>query len=77
MLIPITREWRYGVTGELGLTANLAATAFVIREAIGSNLPSDRSSDTQVIVGLRVVLLRRRACPLRSDGITGMCNALV
>jgi tetratricopeptide (TPR) repeat protein len=53
-LIPITREWRYGVTGELALTANLAATAFVIRETIDSNLAADRSSDTQVIVGLRV-----------------------
>ena len=53
-LIAITREWRYGVTGELGLTANLSATASVLREAINANLPSDRSSDTQVIFGLRV-----------------------
>jgi tetratricopeptide (TPR) repeat protein len=53
-LVPITREWRYGVTGELGLTANLAATAFVIRETTDSNLAADRSNDTQVIVGLRV-----------------------
>jgi hypothetical protein len=53
-LVPITREWRYGVTGELGLTANLAATASVVRESIDSNLPSDRSSDTQVIIGLHL-----------------------
>jgi hypothetical protein len=53
-LIPLTQEWRYGVTGELGLTNNLAATAYVIREVIGSNFPADRSSDTQVIIGLRL-----------------------
>jgi tetratricopeptide (TPR) repeat protein len=53
-VIPITQEWRFGVTGELGLTNNLAATAHVIREVIGSNLPSDRSTDTQVIIGLRL-----------------------
>ncbi len=53
-LIPISREWRYGVTGELGLTTNLALTAFVIREAIASNLPADRSSDTQAMIGLRL-----------------------
>jgi hypothetical protein len=53
-VIPVTQEWRFGVTGELGLTNNLAATAHVIREVIGSNLPSDRSTDTQVIFGLRL-----------------------
>ncbi len=53
-LIPVTQEWRYGVTGELGLTDNLAATAYVIREVIGSNLPANRSTDTQVLLGLRL-----------------------
>ncbi len=53
-MIPVTQEWRFGVTGELGLTNNLAATAHVIREVIGSNLAADRSNDTQVIIGLRL-----------------------
>jgi hypothetical protein len=53
-VIPVTQEWRFGVTGELGLTNNLAATAHVIREVIGSNLAADRSNDTQVIIGLRL-----------------------
>jgi len=53
-VIPVTMEWRVGVTGELGLTDNLAATAHVIREVIGSNLAVDRSTDTQVIIGLRL-----------------------
>jgi len=53
-VIPITLEWRAGVTGELGLTDNLAATAHVMREIIGSNLAADRSTDTQVIIGLRL-----------------------
>ncbi len=53
-LIPTTQEWRYGVKGELGLTNNLAATAFVIREATGSNLAADRSHDLQVIIGMHV-----------------------
>jgi len=53
-VVPVTQEWRFGVTGELGLANNLAATAHVIREVIGSNLPSDRSTDTQVIFGLRL-----------------------
>lgn len=54
MVIPTTQEWRYGVKGELALTNNLAATAYVIREAIGSNLAADRSHDLQVIIGMRV-----------------------
>jgi hypothetical protein len=53
-VIPVTREWRLGITGELGLTNNLSATAHVIREVIGSNLAADRSNDTQVIIGLRL-----------------------
>jgi len=53
-LIPTTQEWRYGVKGELGLTSNLAATAFVIREATGSNLAADRSHDLQVIIGVHL-----------------------
>jgi len=53
-VIPVTQEWRFGVTGELGLTNNLSATAHVIREVIGSNLAADRSNDTQVIIGLRL-----------------------
>jgi len=53
-VVPVTQEWRFGVTGELALTSNLAATAHVIREVIGSNLAADRSNDTQVIIGLRI-----------------------
>jgi hypothetical protein len=53
-VISVTMEWRVGVTGELTLTDNLSATAQVMREVIGSNLAADRSTDTQVIVGLRV-----------------------
>jgi tetratricopeptide (TPR) repeat protein len=53
-LIPVTQEWRFGVTAELGLTNNLAATAYVIREITSSNLAAARSNDTQVIIGLRV-----------------------
>ena len=53
-VIPAIKEWRFGVTGELGLTNNLSATAHVLREVIGSNLAADRSNDTQVIIGLRL-----------------------
>jgi hypothetical protein len=53
-VIPVTMEWRIGVTGELALGDNLAATAHVMREIIGSNLAGDRSTDTQVIIGLRL-----------------------
>ena len=53
-LTPTTQEWRYGVTGELDLTSNLAATAYVIREAIASNFAPDRSHDLQMIIGLRL-----------------------
>jgi hypothetical protein len=53
-LIPTTQEWRYGVKGELGLTNKIAATAYVIREATGSNLAADRSHDLQVVIGMRV-----------------------
>jgi hypothetical protein len=54
MVTPTTQEWRYGVTGQLGLTSNLAATAYVIREAIASNFAADRSHDLQVVIGVRV-----------------------
>ena len=54
MLAPTTQEWRYGVSGQLALTDNIAATAFVIREAIASNFPEDRSHDLQMIIGVRV-----------------------
>jgi tetratricopeptide (TPR) repeat protein len=53
-VIPVTMEWRVGVTGELALTDNLSATAQIMREVIGSNLAADRSTDTQVIFGLRL-----------------------
>jgi hypothetical protein len=53
-LIATTQVWRYGVTGDLGLTNNLAATASVVREVVGSNFAADRSTDTQVIIGLRL-----------------------
>jgi hypothetical protein len=54
MVTPTTQEWRYGVTGQLGLTSNLAATVYVIREAIASNFAADLSHDLQVVIGRRV-----------------------
>jgi Tetratricopeptide repeat len=50
--VPKTNEWRYGLTGKLGLTNSIAANLNVIRQVATSNIPSDRERNTQVILGL-------------------------
>jgi hypothetical protein len=50
--VPKTNEWRYGFTGKLGLTNNIAANFNVIRQIATSNIPSERERNTQVIFGL-------------------------
>jgi hypothetical protein len=50
--VPKTNEWRYGLTGKLGLTNNIAANFNVIRQVATSNIPSERERNTQVIFGL-------------------------
>jgi len=50
--VPATNEWRYGITGKLGLTNNLAANLHLVRQVATSNVPANRTRDTQVILGL-------------------------
>jgi len=50
--VPKTNEWRYGLSGKLGLTNSIAANLNVIRQVATSNIPSDRERNTQVILGL-------------------------
>jgi len=47
-------EWRFGVTAKLGITDNLAANFHVVRSIDTSNVAADRSSNTQVIMGLLI-----------------------
>jgi tetratricopeptide (TPR) repeat protein len=49
---PRTNEWRYGVTAKLGLTNNIAANLNVVRQVTTSNVPANKTADTQVILGL-------------------------
>jgi hypothetical protein len=47
-----TKEWRYGVAAQLGLSDNIAANFHVIPEDTATNLLPVRIRNTQVIVGL-------------------------
>ena len=49
---PRTNEWRYGVTAQLGLTDNIAASFNLLRQKTTSNVPANKTDDTQVILGL-------------------------
>jgi hypothetical protein len=51
-LIPATNEWRYGLTGKLGLTDNITANLSVIRQISTSNIEGNKAHDTQVILGV-------------------------
>ncbi len=51
-MVPATNEWRYGLTGKLGLTNNIAANLNVVRQVATSNIPANRERNTQVILGL-------------------------
>jgi hypothetical protein len=50
--IPATNEWRYGLTAKLGLTNNVAANFHVVRSITTSNVPANRTRNTQVILGV-------------------------
>ena len=47
-----TKEWRYGMTAQLGLSDNIAANLHVIHEDTFANLPNTRIRNTQAIVGV-------------------------
>jgi len=47
-----TKEWRYGMTAQLGLSDNIAANLHVIREDTFSNLSNTRIRNTQAIIGV-------------------------
>lgn len=49
---PRTNEWRYGVTTTLGMSDNISLNFNVLRQTTSSNVPANKSDDTQVIVGL-------------------------
>jgi hypothetical protein len=51
-LTPRTNEWRYGVTAKLGLTDNITANINILRQVTTSNVPANKTDDTQAIVGL-------------------------
>jgi hypothetical protein len=46
-----TNEWRYGLTGKLGLTNNIAANFNVIRQTATSDIAANRTQNTQLIIG--------------------------
>jgi hypothetical protein len=52
--VAATNGWRYGATAKLGLTNNIAANLHVVREINTSNIASNRSRNTQVILGVIV-----------------------
>ena len=49
---PRTNEWRYGITATLGITDNIAANFNVLRQVTTSNVPANKTDDTQAIIGL-------------------------
>jgi tetratricopeptide (TPR) repeat protein len=51
-LTPRTNEWRYGISAKLGLSDNIAANLNVVRQVSTSNVPGNKTDDTQAIVGL-------------------------
>ena len=50
-LIAATDEWRFVIGAKLGLTDHLAATLSLVREVFTSNVPANRTNNTQVILG--------------------------
>ncbi|MGO8867589.1 MAG: tetratricopeptide repeat protein [Alphaproteobacteria bacterium] len=52
LVTQVTREWRYGVTGQLGLFDNVAASLHLVHEYVGANIVSAKYTNTEVIMGL-------------------------
>jgi len=52
LVTQVTQEWRYGVTGQLGLTGNVAASLHLVHEYVGANIVSAKYTNTEVIMGL-------------------------
>jgi tetratricopeptide (TPR) repeat protein len=52
--VPATNEWRYGITGKLGLTDSVAVNLHFVRQVATSNTAANREHNTQVILGLVV-----------------------
>ncbi len=46
-----TNEWRFVAGAKLGVTDNIAANLSIIREVFTSNVPANRTNNTQVILG--------------------------
>jgi tetratricopeptide repeat protein len=49
---PRTNEWRYGVTTTLGINDNISLNLNVLRQTTSSNVPANKTDDTQVIAGM-------------------------
>lgn len=47
-----TKEWRYGLTAQLGLSDNIAASLHVVHDDTFANLPNTRIRNTQAILGV-------------------------
>jgi len=47
-----TKEWRYGITAQLGLSDNIAANLHVVHEDTFANLPNTRIRNTQAVLGV-------------------------
>ena len=52
LVTQVTQEWRYGVTAQLGLTGNVAASLHLVHEYVGSNIAAAKYTNTEVIMGL-------------------------
>jgi len=50
-LIAATNEWRFVAGAKLGLTDHVAATFNLVREVMTSNVPANRTNNTQIILG--------------------------
>ena len=50
-LIAATNEWRLVAGAKLGLTDHVAASLSVVREIMTSNVPANRTNNTQIILG--------------------------
>jgi tetratricopeptide (TPR) repeat protein len=48
----VTREWRYVVTGTVGIYENLGATVQFMRSVVWANLPNFKYNNTSVTLGL-------------------------
>ena len=49
--IAATNEWRFGGIAKLGITNNVAANLSIVHQIATSNIPSNRTRNTQVILG--------------------------